>query len=379
MSLQTDINKIKAFFTPAESNEAKALAYVDNPDSVFDNLARYVRFAIWLLLIPSAYIGINYHIKLFQKNGMGEMGANVGSFIFFIAIEIFCCFYATDIFRAIYNGSAFKGLKQLFGIVLSLCLIAYCYYFKYNISASAFSEQNAISKKTELSEKYVSSSPKGSTYDAQIKDAQKTIDRAKKQTWGGKLTPKGEYLLGEGNKTMQRLLDLKNKELTEVNKRDSLYNSDGRAGIETAQKSANNYGGIIELALLACTLLLPLFEMAAYDAYKERTGASNDVIAEGQGLTDFNTIQAPAKPYVGFSTNKNISNIENRTTIGFKYGTQKDIPPIEKKNNDLSDKTGYYEKIINSHQILSNLESDKEKKKYYEKIIKSHQIILNLL
>ena len=95
MSLQTDINKIKAFFTPTESNEAKALAYVDNPDSVFDNLARYVRFAIWLLLIPSAYIGINYHIKLFQKNGMGEMGANVGSFIFFIAIEIFCCFYAT--------------------------------------------------------------------------------------------------------------------------------------------------------------------------------------------------------------------------------------------------------------------------------------------
>jgi hypothetical protein len=382
MSLRTDLNKIKEFFTPKGGTE-KNMAYADNPDSVFDDLSRYTRLIMFVMLIPSSYIGMQYHISLFEKNGMGEMGANVGSLLLFIAIEIGCCFFAPKVFRAIFSGVAFSSLKSLIGIVISIGFIVFFYWFKFGISTNAFSEQHANNKKTELSENSRKNITKKSSYDSQIDDAQKTINKAKKQTWDGKLTKRGEYLLGEGNKTMQRLLSLKDKELSEVSKRDSIFDADTRNVIETSQRSANKYGGIIELTMLLCSLLLPIFEMTSEDAYKKKKNrddnneGSNDTKRGNDSNIGFQNVENQAKPYIPFSINKNITNIENRKPIGFDYGKSIEVLPIEKKTNVGNDYAKYLEKIINSHKILFENEEQTELKAYYDKIIKSHQILLN--
>lgn len=381
MSIYTDVKKIQNFFTPKESNKEKDMGYADNPDSIFDDLARHSRLIMFIMLIPSAYIGINYHIGLFEKNGMGVMGANLGSLLLFCAIEIACCFFAPKIFRAIFSGAAFKGLISVIATFIAVCFIVFCYWFKFGISTGAFSSQHANNKKTELSQKNRESFTAVSIYDKQIKNAQKTIDRANKQTWDGKLTKKGEYLLGEGNKTMQDLLSLKSAEMAELNRRDSLLNSDGRAGIEQSQKSANTYGGIIELTMLLCSILTALFAMASEDAYKEKRDKEQGDTSTVEGIiqSSVTNLEQP-KRYMGFDTNKNITNIESRTPIGFKhYDKPIEITLVEKKTNVVRNEAEYLEKIINSHQILFNTEEDLEKKNYYEKIINSHKILLNTL
>lgn len=381
MSIRTDINKIKEFFTPSVSAE-KNMAYADNPDSVFDDLSRYSRLIMFVMLIPSSYIGIQYHVKLFKENGVGDMGANVGSLLIFIAIEIGCCFFAPKIFRAIFSGAAFKSLISILGVSISIAFIVFFYWFKFNISTNAFSAQYANGKKTELSDNSRKNFIKKSTYDSQIEDAQKTINRAKKQTWNGKLTERGEYLLGEGNKTMQNLLILKSKELGELSKRDSIFDSDKRTGIETAQKSANNYGGIIELTMLLCSILMPLFEMASEDAYKEKLKKEG-----GNNIDESNKIgftQENKQPYQPFSINKkNPTNIESRKTIGFDYG--KNIEPlpvatVEKKTIvENIDKKKLYESIINGYEILIEFNENKTENEKYAQIIDGYKILIEFL
>lgn len=353
------------------------LAYQDNPNHIFDNLLKLGWWVLYLCAAASLFFGISYHYKLFNQTGQGENVSILLAIILFLIAEIVSVFIGVYFFRFFCTGSVIKSKWHfLVFIVLGVCIYG-AFIFRMGISAKAYAGQQASEQKTELAQKGVKNAKLNfsSQYDEQISDARATIARGRKQTWGGKLTPRGEYLVGEGNKTLQKYLDLKSKEFESKSKADSSLNSAIGLTILDNEKQLNGYGGLVEWMVLIITFLIALLEKVSYIENKK----DSEEVKEEPVKIGF-TPQSENKHYQPFSINKrNPNNIEGRKQIGFDYNKKNEPPPIEKKTNLVSEEYIYLEKIINSHIILSETETDTEKKNYYDKIINSHKILIELI
>ena len=166
-----------------------------------------------------------------------------------------------------------------------------------------------------------------SSYDDDIKAIKRTIKKGEGQTWHGVLTPDGETIVKEGNKTLQKLLALKEKELNRQSVADSSYLSTAKGGVVVNQQRISKYGGIVEWSIFALTFLYALFQNLSYKKNKE--GIENGDISvdefgnlsQGQGQAGFrdysqNNIANRGGSHV--ASKPDISAKVERTQIGFK-------------------------------------------------------------
>lgn len=357
-------------------------AYYDNPNHIYDNLLRFFWIVLYLCAGASLFFGVSYHYKLFIQTGQ-EQKTSIGlAILLFLIAEIISVFIGVSFFRYVWTGKLVKSFQHLVFFAVMGVLIYMSFAFRMDISAKAYGGQTANEQQTELAEAGISKAKANmkSSYDDEIKDVRATIAKGRKQTWGGKITPKGEYMVSEGNKTLQKYLDLRARELDMNFKADSVLNHTSSFIIFANQKQLNGYGGLVEWAVLILTCLIALLEKISYiENKKDEDGGSG----EGCIKTFGNPIQSGSQ--IGFSKSSDAPNIRGRTPIGFKQGENIiHIPPpiidIEKKTLvEPIDKKKMYENIIDGYNVLIELAIDEKKISHYQNIIDGYKILIELL
>jgi hypothetical protein len=321
-------------------------AYYDNPNHIYDNLLKFFQFVLFACAGASLFFGISYHYKLFLQTGQ-ERGVSVGlAVLLFVIAEVISVYIGVLFFRFMWTGKIFKSLQHLIFFLIMGFLIFKAFMFRMDISAKAYAAQNANEQKTELAQRGVDSSRTitKSKYDKEIEKAQNMIEKGKGQTWRGKLTPRGEYLVQEGNATLQKYLDLRKEELSIKVKADSLLNNSLGGIINLNQKQLNGYGGMVEWAVLILTCLIALLEKISYienkkTEEKEDNTASAPSVEPNQPI-GFRNIQSVASSQ-DLPNNKPIAEAKldstERRPIGFFPNKNKinsiDIEKEEKKNS----------------------------------------------
>lgn len=360
------------------------VAYQDNPNHIYDNLLKLAWIVLYLCASASLFFGISYHYKLFTQTGQGE-NVSIGlAVLLFLIAEVISVFIGVAFFRSILTGGLIKSIYH-FGLSIMIGYIIYIAFdFRMGISAKAYAGQQAAKQKTELAEKGVktASSNLVSKYDDEIKEARSTIAKGKKQKWNGVLTTNGERIVSEGNKTLQKYLDLQSKEFDSKTKADSVLHNEVGGLIFANQKQLNGYGGLVEWCVLILTFIIALLEKVSYLENKKDQSDETDSNQNGNnGKVEVKAFENTPQNRMGFNQSNNISKIESRKPITFK--DYNDIPktlPIEKKtlvepNSELF----LLEKGKEALNLLIKLSADSDEIDLLNNGLKSLDLLIKLL
>jgi hypothetical protein len=313
------------------------IAYQDNPNQIFDNLLNLFWIVLYLCAGASLFFGISYHYKLFVQTGQGESISIGLAILLFLIAEIVSVFIGVAFFRFLWTGRLVNSLAHFVLFCIIGVIIYIAFDFRMGISAKAYAGQTAGKQKTELAKDGVNSAKSNmkSKYDDDIKEARATIAKGKKQTWSGKITPRGEWLVAEGNKTLQKYLDLQDKEYTSKTRADSTLNNALTGAIFANEKQMNGYGGLVEWFVLIITFIIAVLEKVSYEENKkDNSVVESKAIEQENKPIEYETHDPNKKNPIGFGKNQeDRPKINGRTQMGY-FGdktNESDIETVKKK------------------------------------------------
>ena len=328
------------------------IANYSNPKQVYDDMLRVVKIVLTLAVILSFFIGTIFHYRLFLPFVEGDkMLALIGAIVMFIVVESLSIAMGIGSFKMLFTGMFMESFLSFLAFIVMLGVVAFIFIFRYDISAKAFGGQfsDGENKKIAIKGQQLAQNTK-SSYDEDIKAAKKTIKKGEGQTWHGVLTPDGETIVKEGNKTLQKLLVLKEKELNRQSVADSSYLSTAQGGVSVNKERISRYGGIIEWSIFALTFLYALFQNLSFRKNKEGIESGEISVDEngnlsqsgGQSVGFNNYGQSSAYLNRGggnsIASKPDITAKTEKNKIGFKHYEQKGAMPSiiaeseEKKN-----------------------------------------------
>lgn len=345
--IKESVQGVKGFFFDLSGSKDKE-TYQDNPDVIYDEIL----FSSWVVSAIcvgiTAWFGVAYHLAIFQNstasNAQFAMLMSIGILILGEIVKIrFGVRVGRLIFSAARNGQS--KLKKLFLTILLGLLVFAAYKWSMDISAIAFGSNTANAKRQEVLKSTGNFSAVTKEYDEQIKEINKSLAKANKQTYAGKLTPPALDLIEQLSREKRQINASKNKAIDLASKRDSSFISLSNGEIANTETRLNDYGGKAEWLLILLTIfIIPICESILFIANRkkkasqkaaenEETVTQKDVEVEPVVQRNFfsmpqNSGQRPSSNNAE-SAPKIEAKVEDRRLIGFDY--KKDKPSVEAK------------------------------------------------
>ena len=371
VTFKTGINNFFGQLFKGDESYDKIAEY-NNPKQSFDNILRITKVVLAIAVLLSFGIGVTFHYRLFLPTlGSGTL-ALVASICLFIVVEGVSIGLGIAAFKMLFTGEVVKSFLHLIGWISLIVAVSIVFIFRYEISAKAFGGQvSDIETGVIIAKEQGYSRDTKSSYDDDIAATKATIRKGQNQTWKGRITPDGETIVKQGNKTLQKLLALKEKELDRRGVADSSYISGAKRTALNSKDRLSQYGGIIEYSIFFLTFIFSLFKHLSFKKNKEDIENGNIVIDDTGGMSQaqmgFRNFGSGQNAAMNTSKTPPIaSNRQDtgRRLIGFfnKNNIENDI--IE--NADASDKKKLYEEGIEAFRFLIKFASDTKDIKSYE-------------
>lgn len=361
------------------------IAEYNNPKQSFDNILRITKVILFIAVLLSFCIGVAFHYRLFLPTIKNETFAFLAAVALFIIVEGVSVGLGIAAFKMLFTGQTFKSFLHFLGFTLIIIFVSAIFIFRYDISAYAFTGQvSEIETGSITQEEQGLSRDTKSSYDDDIAATKTTIRKGQSQTWKGKITPDGETIVKQGNKTLQKLLALKEKELDRRGAADSSYITGSRLLIEANRKRLSKYGGIIEYSVFFLTFIFSLFKHLSYKSNKEDIENGDIVIDETGGMSQaqmgFRNFGTGQNATLNTSKTPPIASNKQETgrrLIGF--FNKNNIEPDIIENSDSSDKKKLYEEGIDAFRFLIKFAPDNKGIKSYEEGIEGFVFLIDNL
>lgn len=301
----------------SQENKMVRVAYLSNPDQVFDDLLLPLRIILAVAIFVTLSFGGYYHYHIFnQAFGLGAI-AVIGSLLWFIVIEVAKVYLGIRFFRSLSSGAVWQTWTKLALTLAIGGIVAYAFYLSIGISTRAVSTLNQSIEETSLvANNQFSAPPSISTLDHQIAEAEGAIAAAKKSTWRGRPTAEGLRLMELNTNLKNRLVEQRATELAAAQAEHARLMDLQQGQVVKAASQLAVYGGVAEYVTLALLLLLALFERASYENNKQQQDTPTPHIQ--------NTMMPQiTTPHVAFSENS------TRRPIGFQ------LPETKPETNNL--------------------------------------------